>query len=83
MDVENIVLIIIIGAIAGWLAGKIMKGRGFGLLGNIVIGIIGAFVGGFLFGLLGITAGGIIGSLVMSTVGAVTLLFVVRVLKKA
>lgn len=83
MDVENIVLILIIGAIAGWLAGKIMKGRGFGLLGNIVIGIIGAFVGGFLFGLLGITAGGIIGSLVMSTVGAVTLLFVVRVLKKA
>jgi len=83
MDIENIVIIIIIGAIAGWLAGKIMKGKGFGLLGNIVIGIIGAFVGGFLFGLLGITAGGIIGSLVMSTVGAVTLLFVVRVLKKA
>lgn len=83
MNIENIVMIIIIGAIAGWLAGKIMKGRGFGLLGNIVIGIIGAFVGGFLFSLFGIAAGGIIGSLVMSTVGAVALLFVVRILKKA
>ena len=71
MDLTSLIIWLLIGAIAGWLAGKIMKGGGFGLVGNIVIGIIGALIGGFLFGLLGITAGGIIGSIVMATVGAV------------
>ena len=72
-----------IGAIAGWLAGVLMKGGGFGLLGDIVVGIIGAFIGGFLFGLLGISAGGIIGSLITATVGAAVLLWIVGMIKKA
>ena len=82
MDLTSLIIWVIIGAIAGWLAGKIMKGGGFGLLGNIIIGIIGAFIGGFVFGLLGITAGGIIGSIVMATVGAVLLLYIVKLVKK-
>ena len=60
-----------------------MKGGGFGLLGNIIVGIIGAVVGGFLFGALGIAAGGLIGSIVTATVGAVVLLFLIGLIKKA
>ena len=60
-----------------------MKGGGFGLLGNIVVGIIGAVVGGFLFGLLGLAGGGLIGSIVTATVGAVVLLFLIGLIKKA
>ena len=63
-----------IGLIAGWLAGQIMKGKGFGLVGNIVVGVVGAVLGGLLFGLLGLSASGTIGSLVTATVGAVVLL---------
>jgi uncharacterized membrane protein YeaQ/YmgE (transglycosylase-associated protein family) len=59
-----------------------MKGRGFGLAGNVVIGIIGALVGGFLFSLLGIHAGGFLGSIVMATIGAVLLIWVVGLIKK-
>ncbi|MEF9944433.1 MAG: GlsB/YeaQ/YmgE family stress response membrane protein [Burkholderiaceae bacterium] len=74
---------ILIGLIAGWLGGKLMRGGGFGLLGNIVVGVIGGFVGGWVFGFLGLSAGGWIGSIVMATVGAVVLLFVVGLIKKA
>ena len=74
---------IIIGAIAGWLAGKIMKGGGFGLVMNMVLGIIGGVVGGWVFGLLGLSAsGGTLGSLVTSVVGAVLILYVGRLIKK-
>ena len=82
MDLTSLIIWILIGAVAGWLAGKIMKGGGFGLLGNIIIGIIGAFIGGFVFGLLGITAGGIIGSIVMDTIGAILLLYIIKIIKK-
>jgi uncharacterized membrane protein YeaQ/YmgE (transglycosylase-associated protein family) len=82
MDVTGLVIFLAIGAVAGWLAGTLMKGGGFGLLGNIVIGIIGAVVGGFVFGLLGITAGGLLGAIITSTAGAVILLFVVRLFKQ-
>jgi uncharacterized membrane protein YeaQ/YmgE (transglycosylase-associated protein family) len=75
-------LFLIIGIIAGWLAGHITRGKGFGLLGNMIMGIIGAFVGGFLFGLLGLSAHGFIGSLIAATVGAVVFIFLVRYLKK-
>ncbi|HJO22235.1 MAG: GlsB/YeaQ/YmgE family stress response membrane protein [Myxococcota bacterium] len=68
---------LIIGAIAGWLAGTLMRGDGFGLLGNVGVGIVGAFVGGFLFGLVGLDAVGFIGSIISATVGAVFLLWVV------
>jgi len=83
MDITGLIVFLAIGALAGWLAGLLMKGGGFGLVGNIIVGIVGALVGGFVFGLLGISAGGFIGSVVMATVGAVLLLFVVKVIKKA
>ena len=83
MDLTSIVVFLIIGAIAGWLAGVVMKGGGFGLLGDIVVGIIGAFVGGWLFGVLGISAGGFIGAVITAFVGACALLFVIRLIKKA
>ena len=82
MHVESILMVLIIGALAGWLAGLLMKGRGFGVIGNIVVGIIGAVIGSFLFGLLGVTAGGFIGSVVTATVGAMVLLFLVNLIKK-
>lgn len=79
----GIILYLIIGGLAGWLAGLIMKGRGFGLFGNIIVGIIGGILGGFLFGLLGLASVGLIGSLVTALVGAVVLLFIVGLFKKA
>lgn len=83
MEIQTLLIILAIGAVAGWLAGVIMKGSGFGLLGDIVVGIIGAFIGSFLFGLLGISAGGLIGQIITATVGAVVLIFVLRLVKKA
>ena len=83
MEIQTLVIILAIGAVAGWLAGVIMKGGGYGLLGDIVIGIIGAFIGGFLFGLLGISAGGLVGQIITATVGAIVLIFVLRMFKKA
>ena len=82
MDLTGLIVFLAIGAIAGWLAGTLMKGGGFGLLGNIVVGIIGAILGGFVFGLLGISAGGFIGSIVTATAGAALLLFIVGRVKK-
>ena len=78
----NIIIFLLIGAVAGWLAGTLMKGGGFGLLGNIIVGIIGSVVGGFVFGLLGISAGGLIGSIITATAGAALLLFIVGIIKK-
>ncbi|WP_367390795.1 GlsB/YeaQ/YmgE family stress response membrane protein [Lewinella sp. LCG006] len=79
----SLLYFILIGAIAGWLAGQIMKGGGFGLLVNIILGIIGGAVGGWLFGQLGISAGGgLAGSLITATVGAVAVLFVAGLFKK-
>jgi uncharacterized membrane protein YeaQ/YmgE (transglycosylase-associated protein family) len=83
MDIQTILIIVAIGAVAGWLAGVIMSGSGFGLLGDIVIGIIGAVIGGFLFGLLGLAAVGLIGQIISATVGAVVLIFILRLVKKA
>lgn len=74
----SVIWFLLIGAIAGWLAGLIMKGGGFGLIGNIVVGILGSVVGGFLFQSVGVSAGG----LVTATIGAIVLLFVVNILKK-
>jgi uncharacterized membrane protein YeaQ/YmgE (transglycosylase-associated protein family) len=72
---------LLIGLAAGWLAGQIVKGGGFGLLGDLIVGVIGALLGGFLFRLLGLTASGLIGELVMAVVGAIVLLFLLRLLK--
>jgi uncharacterized membrane protein YeaQ/YmgE (transglycosylase-associated protein family) len=83
MDITSIVIFLAIGAIAGWLAGTVMKGGGFGLLGDIVVGIVGAVIGGWLFGVFGIAAGGLIGAIITAFVGACLLLFVIRLIKKA
>ena len=82
MDITGLIIFLAIGALAGWLAAKLMKGGGFGLPGNIVVGIVGAVLGGFVFGLLGITATGLIGSIVTATAGAVLLLFIVDAIRK-
>jgi uncharacterized membrane protein YeaQ/YmgE (transglycosylase-associated protein family) len=81
--VSGLIWWILVGLIAGFLAGKVMKGRGFGVVMDIVVGIAGAIVGGFVLGLLGIHAGGLIGSIVVAFVGAVILIWLVRQFKKA
>jgi len=75
---------LIVGLIAGWLAGVLVKGGGFGVVGDIVIGVIGAILGGWLFSTFGASpGGGLLGSIFVATIGAIVLLVVVRVLKRA
>ena len=69
---------IVIGILAGFLAGKIMRGRGYGLLIDLLLGIVGSMLGGMVFGLLGLYSSGIVGQLVVATVGAMLLIFIVR-----
>jgi uncharacterized membrane protein YeaQ/YmgE (transglycosylase-associated protein family) len=75
---------LIIGLIAGWLAGKIMKGSGYGLIGDLIIGVIGAMIGGYLFGLLGVSlsSSGLIGSLITAIIGAIVLIYIIGLIKK-
>lgn len=73
---------LLIGLLAGWLGGQIMRGSGFGLIGNLIVGVIGAILGGFLFGLFQIQAAGLMGELVAATVGAVVLLFLLGLIKR-
>jgi uncharacterized membrane protein YeaQ/YmgE (transglycosylase-associated protein family) len=74
---------LIVGVIAGWLAGKLVKGGGFGLIGNLAVGVVGALIGGFLFSTLGVSAGGgLLGSILVATIGAVVLLFLVNFIKR-
>ena len=82
MSTQNLIVFLAVGVFAGWLAGRIMKGRGFGLFGDLVVGVIGAFVGGWLSGLLGISTGGIVGLLVAALVGALVVLYLLRLVKK-
>lgn len=84
MTLESLLIILIVGAVAGWLAGQIVKGYGFGLVGNIVVGIVGAALAGLLFPQLGFSiAAGIVGAIIHATIGAVILLFVIRLVKRA
>ena len=84
MGVESLLVFLIIGAIAGWLAGLIVKGFGFGLLGNIVVGIVGAFIAGWLFPALGISLGNsTLDAIVYAVIGAVILLLIIRLVKRA
>lgn len=83
MEITSLLIFLAVGALAGWLAGTIVKGKGFGVLGNIVVGIVGAVLGGFVFGWLGITAGGFVGHIIMATLGAVLLLFLISLIRKA
>lgn len=82
MDIIDLLIFLAIGALVGWLAGLIVKGRGFGVIGNMIVGIIGAVVGGFVFDFLGITTGGLLGSIVMATIGAVILLYLISIIKR-
>ncbi|MFI4983251.1 MAG: GlsB/YeaQ/YmgE family stress response membrane protein [Nevskiales bacterium] len=82
LETKSIIVILLIGLVAGWLAGRIMGG-GFGLIGDIIIGIIGAFIGNWLLGALGIFIGmGIIGAIISATIGAVVLLLVIKMIKQ-
>ncbi len=75
---------ILIGLVAGWLAGQLVRGGGYGLIGDIIVGVIGAVLGGFLFSTFGVaTGGGLLGSLIVATVGAVVLLFGLRLIKSS
>ena len=82
MSTEHLLLFLGIGIVAGFLAGKIMKGSGFGLVGDLVVGVAGAFVGVWLFGLLGISGVGTIGLGVVAVVGALLLLYIIRLAKR-
>jgi uncharacterized membrane protein YeaQ/YmgE (transglycosylase-associated protein family) len=84
MSVEGIIVWLVVGAIAGWLAGQLVKGGGFGLIGDIVVGIVGALIGGWLAGVLGISIGtGFIASIITAVIGAVILLVILRAIKRA
>jgi len=83
MAITDLVIFLVIGAVAGWLAGVIMKGGGYGLVGDIIVGVIGSLIGGWLFGLLGIAAGGLIGSIIAAVVGAIILIAILRLIKRA
>ncbi|MGY6588368.1 MAG: GlsB/YeaQ/YmgE family stress response membrane protein [Wenzhouxiangella sp.] len=83
MTLEQLLIILLIGGIAGWVAGVLVRGRGHGIIVNIVVGIIGAFIGGWVFAQLGIATAGLLGSLVVATVGAIILLALLRLLKRA
>jgi uncharacterized membrane protein YeaQ/YmgE (transglycosylase-associated protein family) len=84
MTITSLLIFLFIGAVAGWLAGVIVKGFGFGLIGNIIVGIVGAFVAGLIFPAIGLSiGGGILGSIIYATLGAVVLLFCIRLVKRA
>lgn len=84
MGIESLIVFLLVGAIAGWLAGLIVKGFGFGILGNIVVGIVGAFIAGLILPTVGLAfGGGILAAIVHATIGAVILLVVIRLVKRA
>jgi uncharacterized membrane protein YeaQ/YmgE (transglycosylase-associated protein family) len=75
---------ILIGLVAGWLAGQLMKGGGFGVVGDIVVGVVGALLGGFIFTKLGVSSGGgLVGAIIVATIGAVVLIALLRLIKRA
>jgi uncharacterized membrane protein YeaQ/YmgE (transglycosylase-associated protein family) len=76
----DILWVLLIGLIAGWLAGKVIKGNSYGLLGNLIVGVIGALIGRFLFGQMGVSYNGVIGELLAATIGAIILLLLLRFL---
>ena len=83
IDTHSLIIWIFVGAIAGWLAGTLVKGGGFGLIGDLIVGIIGAFIGGWLAGVLNIHVGsGIIASIITATVGAALLILILRLVRR-
>jgi uncharacterized membrane protein YeaQ/YmgE (transglycosylase-associated protein family) len=82
IDLQSLIILLIIGAIAGWLAGLVVKGYGFGLIGNIVVGVIGAFIGQWLFPSLGFWGADLIGIIISATLGAIILLVVIGLIRR-
>ncbi len=83
MPLETIIIWLVVGAIAGWLAGTIVRGGGFGLVGDIIIGIIGAFIGGWLLPRLGVSLGvGIVSVIASATIGAIVLIVILRLIRR-
>jgi uncharacterized membrane protein YeaQ/YmgE (transglycosylase-associated protein family) len=83
MDVQALIIWLIVGAIAGWLAGMVVKGSGYGLIGDIIVGIVGGFIAGWLLSQLGIVIGaGFIAAIIDAFIGAVILLIALRLVKR-
>jgi uncharacterized membrane protein YeaQ/YmgE (transglycosylase-associated protein family) len=82
MTLSALIWFLLIGLIAGWLAGKVIRGGGYGVVGDMIVGVIGAFIGGWLFSLLGISAGGLIGAIITAFVGAVVLILILRAIRR-
>ena len=83
MQGSGILVLLLVGLVAGWLAGQIVRGRGFGLIGDLVVGVIGAFIGNWIFGALGIFVGmGLIGAVISATIGAVILVAIIRLVRR-
>jgi uncharacterized membrane protein YeaQ/YmgE (transglycosylase-associated protein family) len=84
MTLEGLLIIVVVGVLAGWLAGLLVKGSGFGLIGDLIVGVVGAFIGGWLLPRLGISLGvGFIGAIISATIGAVILLVVIKLIRRA
>ena len=80
----DVLWFVLVGLIAGWLAGQLVKGGGYGLIGDIVVGIVGAVIGGYLFRTVGVSVGGgLVGSIVVATIGAIVLIVGLRLIKRA
>ena len=84
MDAQALITWLIVGGVAGWLAGMVVKGSGYGLIGDIIVGIVGALIAGWLLPRVGIAiGGGIVGAIINAFIGAVILLIVLRLIKRA
>ena len=84
MSAETLIIWLIVGAVAGWIAGAVVRGGGFGLVGDIIVGIVGAFIAGWLFPQLGFSlAAGILGTILEAAIGAILLLLVIRLIRRA
>lgn len=82
MEFGSVFAMVVVGALAGWLSGKLMEGRGFGLIGNIIVGIVGAFIAGLVFPALGFSVGGgFLASILHATIGSVILLFLIGLVR--
>ncbi len=82
MSLQYLITLLLLGALAGWICGLIVKGAGFGVAGNIIVGIIGAFIGDFCFGLLGIGATSLLGHLIFAVVGALLFVWLLGFIKR-
>ncbi|MCO6180997.1 GlsB/YeaQ/YmgE family stress response membrane protein [Ciceribacter sp. RN22] len=83
MDVQGLIILLLVGLVAGWLASQLVRGGGFGIIGDLVVGVVGALLAGLLFPALGLgIGGGILGSIIAATVGAIILLFLLRLVRQ-